>query len=66
MVVDFYLPKNDPQAFLDDYVIKVGKYYEPKDEVLQAMSVWYWDLYKKYGREVDTSDSRDNYLPFDE
>ncbi|PCJ20107.1 MAG: CiaB protein [Candidatus Cloacimonadota bacterium] len=66
LVVDFYLPKNDPQTFLDNYVIKEGKFYESKDETLRAMSVWYWDLYKKYGREVDTSDNRDNYLPFDE
>ncbi|MCO4782432.1 MAG: invasion protein CiaB [Candidatus Cloacimonetes bacterium] len=66
LVVDYYLPKNDPQSFLDEFVVKEGKFYESKDKTIQAMSVWYWDLYKKYGREVDISDSRDNYMPFDE
>ena len=38
----------------------------PRDEKINLMSKWYWDMYQKYGRELDDLDSKDNYRPFDD
>lgn len=66
LVVHYYLPKEDPTSFVERYAVKEGKYYMPRDEKIHALAEWYWDLYQKYGREIDTSDHRDNYKPFDQ
>ncbi|MBT3783475.1 invasion protein CiaB [bacterium] len=66
LVKDFYLPKNDPTGFLKEYTITEGNYFMPSQPEIYSMVSWYWDLYQKYGREIDTSDHRDNYRPFDE
>lgn len=62
LAVNFYLAKKDPTPFLRRYAVKKGKIFVPADETIHAMTEWYWDMYQKYGREIDTEDSRENYL----
>lgn len=66
LVLDYYLPKQDPSPFLNLYAVKSGTIFMPKDPKIRAMSEWYWELYQKYGRELDDQDSKDNYKPFDD
>lgn len=66
LVRDFYLPKNDPTPFLSDFAVMEGDYFMPADPAIHAMAEWYWEMYQRYGRELDQSDHRDNYKPFDE
>ena len=66
LVLNYYLPKQDPTPFLESYTLKEGTTYMPRDEKINLMSKWYWDMYQKYGRELDDLDSKDNYRPFDD
>lgn len=66
LVGDYYLPKKDPSSFLHDFARVEGDHFMPVNPSIHAMAEWYWDLYQRYGREIDTSDHRDNYKPFDE
>jgi antirestriction protein len=61
LVFDYYLPKNDPTPFLRKYAKKQDGYYIPVDEKIAAFANWYWDMYQKYGREIDKEDCRENY-----
>ena len=66
LVLEYYLPKQDPTSFLEKYAVMSGTIFVPKDKKIYAMTEWYWDLYQKYGRELDDQDSKDNYSPFDD
>lgn len=66
LVRDYYLPKKDPSPFLNDFAVMEGEHFMPVNSSIHAMAEWYWDLYQRYGREIDLSDHRDNYKPFDE
>ncbi len=66
LVFNYYLPKIDPTTFLERFTIKEGSIHMPINEKINAMTKWYWDLYQKYGRELDNMDNKDNYRPFDD
>ena len=66
LVLNYYLPKVDPTPFLESFTIKEGSIHMPKDEKINLMSKWYWEMYQKYGRELDDVDNKDNYRPFDD
>jgi hypothetical protein len=61
LVDNYYLMKQDPTDFLRRYSKKRGQIYVPASGTIDQMAEWYWDLYQKYGREIDHSDSRSNY-----
>jgi hypothetical protein len=62
LVFDYYLPKIDPAGFLKDFIEKSGRFYVPVMPELKRFADWYTEQNKLYGREVDDSDCRENYL----
>ncbi|MBW7875325.1 MAG: invasion protein CiaB [Candidatus Cloacimonetes bacterium] len=59
---NYYLAKQEPTPFLKRYAKRRGSLWVPYNETIDAMAEWYWDLYQKYGQEIDTEDKRENYL----
>lgn len=62
LVFNFYLPKKDPQDFLFNFVEKSGRFFVPRLSESKLFADWYMAQNKLYGRELDESDSRDNYI----
>jgi hypothetical protein len=59
---NYYLARQEPTPFLKRYARKRGGIWVPYASDIDAMAEWYWDLYQKYGQEIDTEDKRENYL----
>ncbi|BCD60928.1 MULTISPECIES: invasion protein CiaB [unclassified Nitratiruptor] len=48
-----YIKKLDSALFLEPFIMKNGQSYLPKDEEIKDFVEYYYDLYKKIGREID-------------
>ncbi len=53
LVLNFYEPKRDPSAFLRKFVSKEGSIYMPINKKVRDFVRYYWDLYKKIGRDIE-------------
>jgi len=57
-----YLYKRDASIFLSQYAKKDGKYFTSIDENIDNFIQYYFTRYKEIGQEIDTSDSKENYI----
>lgn len=57
-----YLDKKDATLWLNRFAKKTDKYFKPVDESINSFVEYYYERYKEIGRELDTSDSKSNYL----
>ena len=57
-----YLQKRDAREFLDKFAIKEGDFYLPADKTIRRFVEYYWELHRTIGREIDTSDRRENWI----
>ncbi|MDR1460290.1 MAG: invasion protein CiaB [Campylobacteraceae bacterium] len=57
-----YLCKRDAKEFLDKFAKKEDGIYLPTDKSIERFVQYYWELHKAIGREIDTSDKRENWL----
>ncbi|MDR2636185.1 MAG: invasion protein CiaB [Campylobacteraceae bacterium] len=57
-----YLAKKDAKEFLDRFAIKDENVYMPVDKSIKRFVTYYWELHQAIGRDVDTSDSRENWI----
>ncbi|MDR1976540.1 MAG: invasion protein CiaB [Campylobacteraceae bacterium] len=57
-----YLAKKDAKEFLDRFAVKSDGVYMPVDKAVNRFVSYYWELYKSIGRDVDTTDSKENWL----
>ena len=60
-LIHMYLNKIDAQEFLNDYTIKEGLYYLPKDKYLRDFVNYFYDTYEKIGNEVDEMILKEGY-----
>jgi hypothetical protein len=56
-----YLHKKDANCFLDQYVIKKGKYFTSTNETVAHFIQYYFQRYQQIGQELDPTDSKENY-----
>ena len=56
-----YLEKKDASLFLNLFMNKEGKYFLPLDTNIRNFVLFYYERYKKIGRQIDTSDKKNNY-----
>jgi hypothetical protein len=57
-----YLAKKDAKEFLDKFAVKDENVYMPVDKSINRFVMYYWELHKAIGRDVDTTDSRENWI----
>jgi hypothetical protein len=57
-----YLEKKQANSFLDIYAIKNEKYFTSTNKVLADFISYYFNRYQEIGQELDTTDSKENYL----
>ncbi|MDR2080505.1 MAG: invasion protein CiaB [Campylobacteraceae bacterium] len=57
-----YLGKRDAKEFLDRFARKTDGFYMPIDKAVNRFVSYYWELHKSIGREIDESDSKENWL----
>lgn len=57
-----YLDKKDASEFLNRYAVKKGKYFTSNDENIDNFVQYYFTRYKEIGQELDTEDSKENYI----
>jgi hypothetical protein len=57
-----YLDKKDASEFLNRYAVKKGKYFTSSDETIDDFVQHYFARYKQIGQELDTADSKENYI----
>jgi hypothetical protein len=57
-----YLQKRDAKEFLEKFVRKKDKTYEPVDENIRYFVNYYWNLYKDIGQVVDDTIKKEDYL----
>lgn len=57
-----YIQKNDASEFLDRFTKKDGKNFVPKDKNIFDFVSYYYKRYKEIGQEIDTEDSKENYI----
>lgn len=57
-----YLNKQLANSFLDKYAIKKGKYFTSTNEILADFISYYFKRYQEIGQELDTTDSKENYI----
>ena len=57
-----YLYKKDASSFLYQYATKDGKYFTSTDETIAHFINHYFQRYKEIGQEIDTTDSKENYI----
>ena len=57
-----YLEKKDATLWLNIYAKKDGKHFVPIDSDIKAFVKYYFAQYKAIGQELDTHDSKSNYL----
>jgi hypothetical protein len=61
LVQDFYLPKKDPSPFLSRYVSRDKKFFNAVHPQIHAFQNYFWEIYHRYGQEMDTHDTPENY-----
>lgn len=52
-LIDVYISKSDASKFLDEYTIREGWYFLPKDEVLRGFVKSYYHLYEEIWSVID-------------
>lgn len=57
-----YLDKKDASLFLNQFANKMGKYFMPNNSMIADFVTHYFERYKAIGQELDTIDSKSNYL----
>ena len=57
-----YIEKKDATEFLSRYAVRKGKYFTSSDETIDDFVQYYFTRYKEIGQELDTEDSKDNYI----
>ncbi|MDR2100487.1 MAG: invasion protein CiaB [Campylobacteraceae bacterium] len=57
-----YLDKRDAKEFLDRFAVKVDGFYMSADKVINRFVNYYWELHKAIGREVDETDTKENWI----
>jgi hypothetical protein len=57
-----YLEKKDATLFLNQFATKTGKYFMPNNATISDFVSHYFERYKAIGQELDTLDSKGNYL----
>ncbi len=57
-----YLEKKDATLWLQQFAKKDGEYFLPNDKNLKSFVEFYFSKYKEMGTQLDTSDSKKNYL----
>ncbi len=57
-----YLNKKDATLWLNKFATKDGKYFMPNDENIKDFVQFYYKRYQEIGQELDTTDSKANYL----
>ncbi|MDR2790528.1 MAG: invasion protein CiaB [Campylobacteraceae bacterium] len=57
-----YLDKKDAKEFLDRFAYKADGFYMPRDKAEGRFVSYYWELHKSIGREIDESDTKENWL----
>lgn len=57
-----YLDKIDATIWLNKYAKKDGKYFMPVNEDIKDFVSYYFKRYQEIGQEIDTSDSKENYI----
>ncbi len=57
-----YLQKKEATLWLNIYAVKLDKYFMPVNSDIKAFVEYYFSQYKAIGQELDTEDSKSNYL----
>ncbi|MDR0762463.1 MAG: invasion protein CiaB [Campylobacteraceae bacterium] len=57
-----YLAKKDAKEFLDKFAFKDDDVYMPVDKSIKRFVMYYWELYQTIGRDIDTTDSKENWI----
>jgi len=57
-----YLEKKDASEFLFKYVKVVNSIYLPNNNFQEEFVKWYYDLYKRYGNELDDENLKEDYI----
>ncbi len=57
-----YLNKKDATEFLNNFVVKNGKYFMPKDTKINSFVKYYFKRYQEIGQELDIEDKKENYI----
>ena len=57
-----YLDKKDATEFLTKFAKKDGKYFMPINQRLNSFVKYYFKKYQEIGQELDTKDSKENYI----
>ena len=61
-LANHYLDKKDATLWLNQFAKKEDKYFMPVDKNINSFVEYYYERYKEIGRELDTSDSKSNYI----
>lgn len=61
LVTHYYLPKKDPTPFLKKYVMRDKHHFNAADPKIYDFQKFFWEMYLKYGQEIDTVDKPANY-----
>ncbi|MGB5868298.1 MAG: invasion protein CiaB, partial [Arcobacteraceae bacterium] len=57
-----YLEKKDATLFLQNYAIKKNNKFTSSNETIDNFIQYYFKRYQEIGQELDTTDSKENYL----
>jgi len=57
-----YLDKKDATQFLNRFAKKDGKYFMPINPKAHSFVKYYFKRYQEIGQELDTLDSKENYI----
>jgi len=57
-----YLEKKDASDFLSDYAVKRNNKFTSSNDTIDNFIQYYFKRYQEIGQELDTSDSKDNYI----
>jgi hypothetical protein len=62
LLAKHYLDKKDSKEFLDKFIVKRNNIYTSIDPNIASFVEYYYQRYKQIGQQIDTSDTKDNYL----
>ena len=57
-----YLEKKDASDFLSDYAVKKNNKFTSTNDTIDNFIQYYFKRYQEIGQELDTSDTKDNYI----
>ncbi|WP_320033519.1 invasion protein CiaB [Halarcobacter sp.] len=57
-----YLDKKDATEFLNRFAKRDGKYFMPNNPKINSFVKYYFKRYQEIGQELDTQDSKENYI----